>query len=164
MSAAPGSARLTIVSGGQTGVDRGALDAALAAGAPCGGWCPEGRAAEDGLIPFRYPLTILPGAGALERTRQNVIDSDATLVLNHGPLQGGSLETAEFCTDLDKPLLVIQCARQGFEECLEAARAFVADNGVLVLNVAGPRASDWPGGQAFARALVAGVLAGNVAG
>ena len=160
MTATPEGSWLTIVSGGQTGVDRGALDAALAAGAPCGGWCPEGRAAEDGIIPFRYPLTILPGAGLLERTRQNVIDSDATLVLNHGPLSGGSLQTVEFYTDLDKPVLIIQCARQGFEECLRAAQAFVGDNGVLVLNVAGPRASDWPGGQAFARALVARLLAG----
>ena len=158
MSAAPWSAWLTIVSGGQTGVDRGALDAALAAGAPCGGWCPEGRAAEDGMIPFRYPLTILPGAGALERTRQNVIDSDATLVLNHGPLQGGSLRTVEFCSDHDKPVLVIQCARQGLDACLQASRAFVTDHGVLVLNVAGPRASHWPGGQAFARTVVGALL------
>lgn len=149
---------LTIVTGGQTGVDRGALDAALAAGAPCGGWCPEGRQAEDGVIDFRYPLTILPGAGYLERTRQNVIDSDATLLLNHGALEGGSLATLECCSDLDKPVLLLQVDRQSLAECIAAALAFVDAHGVLVLNVAGPRASRWPEAQARARDIVAGVL------
>src|SRR5271165_7243365 len=70
-----------IVSGGETGVDRGALDAALALGFPCGGWCPADRSAEDGPIPQRYPLTPLPGIGYRRRTRQNVIDSDGTVIL-----------------------------------------------------------------------------------
>jgi len=150
---------LTIISGGQSGVDRGALDAALAMQAPCGGWCPEGRQAEDGVIDFRYPLTILPGAGYLERTRQNVIDSDATLLLNHGPLRGGALQTLECCSDLGKPLLVLQVGRQSMEQCIAAARQFVDSHGVLVLNVAGPRASCWPGGRDCARELVTGLLA-----
>jgi hypothetical protein len=68
-----------IVSGGQTGVDRGALDAALAANFPCGGWCPGNRRAEDGTIPARYPVSPLLGAGYRQRTRQNVIDSDGHL-------------------------------------------------------------------------------------
>ena len=72
---------ITIISGGQTGVDRGALDAALAMGTPCGGWCPEGRMADDGIIADKYPLQELAGAGYRQRTRQNVADSDATLII-----------------------------------------------------------------------------------
>jgi len=75
---------LKFISGGQTGVDRGALDAALDVGAPCGGWCPVGRKAEDGVIAPRYPLVELPGRGYLPRTRRNVLDSDATLVVTFG--------------------------------------------------------------------------------
>ena len=71
---------LRVVCGGQTGVDRGALDAALDLGIPCGGWCPEGRQAEDGIIPARYPLTELSGAGYDQRTRKNVEDSDTESV------------------------------------------------------------------------------------
>ena len=67
-----------IISGGQTGVDRGALDAALKASISCGGWGPKGRKAEDGPIPERYPLQELPGADYLHRTRRNVVDSDGT--------------------------------------------------------------------------------------
>jgi len=70
-----------VVSGGQTGVDRGALDAALDLGFPCGGWCPEGRQAEEGVIPARYPLNELIGGGYEERTQKNVEDSDGTLVI-----------------------------------------------------------------------------------
>src|SRR5579862_7217711 len=80
-----------IVTGGQTGVDRGALDAALASQFPCGGWCPADRSAEDGVIPATYPLTPLPGGGLRERTRQNVIDSDGTLIVCDGTLTGGEL-------------------------------------------------------------------------
>lgn len=75
-----------IVSGGQTGVDRGALDASLKSNFPCGGWCPGDRSAEDGTIPERYPLTPLPGGGFRQRTRQNVADSDGTLILCKRPL------------------------------------------------------------------------------
>lgn len=76
--------RLRVISGGQTGVDRAALDVALELGLPCGGWCPAGRRAEDGPIPARYPLTETAGADYVERTRRNVVEADATLVLCHG--------------------------------------------------------------------------------
>ncbi|CAG1012336.1 hypothetical protein BURK2_04495 [Burkholderiales bacterium] len=77
---------LKIISGGQTGVDRAALDAAIKCGAPCGGWCPDGRLAEDGPIPGRYPLQELKGGGHLERTRQNVADSAGTAIFHFGLL------------------------------------------------------------------------------
>ena len=70
-----------IVSGGQTGVDRGALDAALAMNVACGGWCPENRMADDGVIPDRYPVQILANSGYRKRTKQNVQDSDATVII-----------------------------------------------------------------------------------
>jgi len=79
-----------IVSGGQTGVGRGALDAALAATFPCGGWCPEGRMAEDGAISPHCLLTELPGAEYKQRTKRNVMDSDGTLVIYFGELSGGA--------------------------------------------------------------------------
>jgi len=84
-----------IVSSGQTGVDRGALDAALAAGFACGGWCPGDRRAEDGVIPQKYPMTVLPGGSYRQRTLQNVIDSDGTAILVYGSLSGGTLLTRD---------------------------------------------------------------------
>ena len=84
-----------IVSGGQTGVDRAALDVALKVGIPCGGWCPKGRKAEDGAIPDRYPLTETSSASYPVRTEKNVNDSDGTLILKVGPVTGGTARTVK---------------------------------------------------------------------
>ena len=84
-----------IVSGGQTGVDRGALDAALAVGFPCGGWAPGNRMAEDGIIPKKYRLMVLPKGGYRERTRRNVVDSDGTAILFYETLKGWDATDAE---------------------------------------------------------------------
>ena len=97
-----------IVSGGQTGADRAALDWAIGHGLPHGGWCPKGRLAEDGTIDGRYALQEARTTDYLDRTRQNVIDSDATLILNLGELNGGSQATQRFVEDLQKPCLVVQ--------------------------------------------------------
>lgn len=86
-----------IVSGGQTGVDCVALDAALEIGTECGGWCPENRSAEDGEIPSRYPVTEIKNAGYKERTLQNVIDSDGTVIIYFDTLFGGTEQTLLFC-------------------------------------------------------------------
>ncbi|MCS7048331.1 MAG: putative molybdenum carrier protein [Verrucomicrobiae bacterium] len=148
-----------IVSGGQTGVDRGALDAALAAGFPCGGWCPAGRLAEDGALDSRYPLQELPGGDYAARTLRNVLDSDATLILHHGPMRGGTLQTWEFCRDHGKPVCCVDMAETGSEAAVQQARQFVERHRVGVLNVAGPRASQWPGGYDVARRVVGALVA-----
>jgi hypothetical protein len=149
---------LEILSGGQTGVDRGALDAALELGNPCGGWCPAGRRAEDGPIPERYPLTELKGAGYPERTRKNVEDSDAALILHRGPLSAGTLLTLRICEELRKPVSLIDAAEVSLEEGARTARAFIDSHDVQRLNVAGPRASHWPHAHAYARDLIRALL------
>ena len=138
-----------IVSGGQTGVDRAALDAALALGLSAGGWCPQGRRAEDGEIPARYPLVETSSSKYPARTRMNVHDSDATLILTLGVLDSGSRLTASFAQREGKPFLVVQLDAA---DALERARAWLAQVQPRVLNVAGPRASKQHGvyGRTFA--------------
>lgn len=139
-----------LVTGGQTGVDRGALDAALAAGFACGGWCPPGRAAEDGPIHQRYPLTEMAGGSYRERTTQNVLDSDATLVIYFGQLQGGTEETVLDCIKRNKPYKLIDAAEIAPRRAADLAAEFIAVHHVSVLNVAGPRASHAPEGHRYA--------------
>jgi hypothetical protein len=147
-----------IVSGGQTGVDRGALDAALDASFPCGGWCPAGRRAEDGVIRPRYPLTETTQAEYSVRTRMNVEDSDATLIVAPGELTGGTKLTRELCERSGRPCLVIDADRFAVDAAVALAVGFLSENGVRVLNVAGPRASGWGGAADYARAIVAGLI------
>ncbi len=137
-----------IVSGGQTGVDRAALDAALALGLPCGGWCPRGRLAEDGVIPPRYPLRETPDAEYAQRTEWNVRDSDGTLVLKRGHAGGGTAFTIVTARRLRRPLLVLDLARRPRTEQL---LRWILERGVRTLNVAGPRESQRPGAYAAAR-------------
>ena len=147
-----------IVSGGQTGVDRGALDAALEAAFPCGGWCPKGRKAEDGIIPEHYPLSEMPGPSYRARTRRNVTDSDGTLVLFFGELSGGTLETLRIAEQLGKPVLTIDCAAKPVVDAAVEVAAFVRLHEIGTLNVAGPRESTRPGAGAYAHDLIAAVL------
>lgn len=150
---------LKIVSGGQTGVDRGALDAALDAGTACGGWCPADRSAEDGTIDSRYPLTPLPSGGYPERTRRNVRDSDATLILHFGRLAGGTALTAAYCRKVGKPLLSIEAGAMAPAEAAAATAGFVEAHDITTLNVAGPRASKEPAAHAYAQTVVHLLLA-----
>jgi hypothetical protein len=133
---------MKIVSGGQTGVDRAALDAGLASGVPVGGWCPAGRRAEDGKIPECYPLLELDSPDYIARTEQNVVDSDATLVLNRGELADGTALTVQLARKHRKPFLVVQ-----LEENADPAAVseWIRKRGVKVLNIAGPRESKCPG-------------------
>lgn len=133
---------LTIFSGGQAGVDRGALDAALELGNPCGGWCPQGRAAEDGHIPERYPLNEIAG-GYAERTRRNVAESDGTLILHRGALTQGTLLTLTVCRELGKPLCLVDAETTSPAMAAIEARQFIEAHGIEHLNVAGPRETHW---------------------
>lgn len=130
-----------VVSGGQTGVDRAALDAALALGLSCGGWCPKGRRAEDGEIPRRYPLAEASTEDYAERTELNVRDSDATLVLTWGLPRTGTKLTIDVAKTFSKPCFVADLSR-GVD--LLAVRDWLYGARVGCLNVAGPRASKHP--------------------
>jgi len=147
-----------IVSGGQTGVDRAALDVALALGIACGGWCPQRRLAEDGPLPARYPLTELPGGGYRERTRANVADSDATLIVYCEELRGGTLETLRDCLALARPFKLVDADLVPAARAVAALARFLRRHRIRVLNVAGPRASQWAGGYAYTRELLARLL------
>ena len=131
-----------IISGGQTGVDRAALDAAIELGIACGGWCPKGRLAEDGPIADRYPLTETPSRRYRERTEWNVRDSDATLILGTGELTGGTRLTQILAEQLGKPYF-----RVDFANPPRTARLAedLLSNKIRILNIAGPRESTEPG-------------------
>jgi Circularly permutated YpsA SLOG family len=142
---------LKVVSGGQTGVDRAALDAARARGLPSGGWCPRGRKAEDGPIGVDYPLRETPSDDYPQRTEWNVRDSDGTLVLPRGEPSPGTAFTIDVAKRLGRPLLVLDLDD---EPDPAAARRWIADERIRVLNVAGPRESQSPGIGAAARAFL----------
>lgn len=144
-----------VVSGGQTGVDRAALDAALEMGVGCGGWCPKARLAEDGAIPETYPLRETPSGEYAQRTLWNVRDSDGTLVLTWGPPTDGTAFTVECAIQQGKPCLVVDLAET---DDVSAASAWIAEHRIKTLNVAGPRAGKCPGIYADARAFLTNLL------
>lgn len=148
-----------IVSGGQTGVDRGALDAAIALGLPHGGWCPRGRLAEDGVIPACYQLRETESRRYSARTRQNVIDSSGTLILCSGPLQGGTDLTYRLAQQCQKPCRVVD-----FCSAVKAAEVcrWIQDHRLRVLNIAGPRESSLPGIAAQTERFLIELLGGAV--
>jgi len=145
-----------VVSGGQTGVDRAALDVALELGIPCGGWCPRNRRAEDGEIPPWYPMQETPSRDYRVRTRWNVRDSDATLVLTRGEARGGTLLTVRLAVALGRPLRVVDLT---LDPEPGAVREWLETRRIQVLNVAGPRASEHPGLAGQVRAFLQAVLA-----
>jgi Circularly permutated YpsA SLOG family len=133
-----------IISGGQTGADRAALNFAIKQNIPHGGWVPKGRIAEDGRIPDIYQLQEMPTDSYPERTEQNVIDSDGTLIISHGMLTGGSANTAEMARKHARPWLHLDMEKTTMDKAAQRLREWITDKNIRVLNVAGPRQSGDP--------------------
>ncbi len=142
-----------ILSGGQTGVDRAALDFAIAQQIPHGGWCPAGRRAADGILAARYQLVEAESSGYRQRTKRNVLDSDATLILYRSRLEGGSLLTRDLATGHGKPLLLCDL-HAPTEELLAAWQGWLLSHPVAILNIAGPSEARNPGIYLQASALL----------
>ena len=145
---------MKIISGGQTGVDRAALDVALKHRIECGGWCPAGRLDEFGRIPDQYPLQELDGGGFTERTLQNVKDSNGTIIIYASKLSGGTEQTVRFCVQQQRPYELIDASKVSSDDAARLISDFVHKHKIDTLNVAGPRQSEWPKGYDYAvRAL-----------
>ena len=130
-----------IISGGQTGVDRAALDIAIELGIPHGGFCPVGRRAEDGMIPSKYNLIENDSIKYAGRTLENVLSSDGTLILYKGLISSGTALTKEFCIQKCKPIIMINILDDLNLSRLNFNR-WVKGNSIQSLNVAGPRESE----------------------
>lgn len=133
-----------IISGGQTGVDTAALDAAIALGIPHGGWCPKGRLREDGIIPLKYQLQETSSSDYSERTRLNIRDSDGTLIFLPGTniVSAGTLLTIQVAKEKDKPYLI----SDNFAEAqFPKIKQWLESNAIKILNIAGPRESQCVG-------------------
>jgi hypothetical protein len=133
-----------IISGGQTGADRAALDFAIRHKIPHGGWVPKGRKAEDGKLPHKYRLIETATSESAERTEKNVLDSDGTLIISHGILTGGSALTAELAKLYRKPWIHIDLKIISYPKAAGMIREWIRHNGINVMNVAGTRASKDP--------------------
>ena len=132
-----------VISGGQSGVDRAALDAAIDNGIEHGGWCPKGRTAEDGVITGRYNLTETDSADYAIRTRLNVRDADGTLIIiMAGRLEGGTGLTAQLASSSNKPLLIIDLGQPLQPNLVDS---WINNQHIKILNIAGPRESKQPG-------------------
>ncbi|OGQ50132.1 MAG: hypothetical protein A3I09_02565 [Deltaproteobacteria bacterium RIFCSPLOWO2_02_FULL_47_10] len=161
---------MKIISGGQTGVDRAALDVALELGLPCGGWCPKGRKAEDGPIDSKYPLKETESDDYAVRTEWNVRDSDGTLIITRGKPTGGTAYTVACCKMQNKPHLVIDLYNfpsprpsptrgEGENDGLPSPlmhqiHSWLTRHNIRTLNIAGPRENNVPGIYQKARKII----------
>lgn len=143
-----------IVSGGQTGVDRAALDWACNHRIPHGGWCPHGRRASDGSLSMKYQLRETESAGYRQRTKLNVQDSKATLILNVGELDGGTLQTVLFAERMGRPNFVVQLDQCVPDEAAARIVQWLTAGRFSTVNVAGPREEKRPGVYALALSVL----------
>ncbi len=135
---------MKIISGGQTGADQAALDAAIELTIPHGGWLPKGRKTEAGPLPLKYNLRELRSDRYRDRTEMNIVDSDGTLIVSFGPLTGGSALTESLALKHDRPCLVIDLELVSRDEAVTAVEKWIDRHNIHTLNVAGPRASSEP--------------------
>jgi len=150
--------KIKLISGGQTGIDRAVLDFCLDNRIPCGGWCTNDRLAEDGIIHKKYPLQPLPGGDNLERTKANVTDSDATIIIYMEEMEGGTLESFVFAQQERKPYLVLDLSVHSPENAALKIRKFIHRTRPATLNFSGPRASEWLNGYNVTREILQRVL------
>lgn len=133
---------IKIISGGQTGVDRAALDFAINNNIDCGGWCPKSRIAENGIIPDKYPLKETESPDYSERTELNVKDSDGTLIFFVKELYRGTALTKKLCKKYNRPYFLYDLL---INPSVETVRKWINDNNIQVINIAGPRESSEEG-------------------
>ena len=133
-----------IISGGQTGVDQAALDVTITLGIPHGGWIPKGRKTENRALPDKYRLKEMPTSSYAKRTKQNVIDSEGTLIISLGPLTRGSELTHKTAMLHDRPRLHIDLGTLNTLQAVKTVRSWIVRHGIKILNIAGPRASENP--------------------
>lgn len=133
-----------IISGGQTGADRAALDIAIKLNITHGGWIPKGRKTEDGVLPNKYQLKEMPTPSYPKRTEKNILESDGTLIVSHGKLTGGSALTRKLAKKHGRPWVHIDMNKISIQDAVNTIRSWIDRNNVQVLNVAGPRASKNP--------------------
>ncbi len=150
---------MSIISGGQTGADRAALDAALDWGIAVAGWCPKGRLAEDGLIDDHYPLKETPQRRYAQRTEWNVRDSNGTLIVARRPLTGGAALTERLARSRGKPCLVVHPDET--PDAVAVVRDWIRQHRITVLNVAGPRQSSICTSYIDTRRILDALLAGD---
>ena len=151
MSLAPVSGRIEhnsariikIISGGQTGVDRAALDAAIELGFEYSGFCPKGGMAEDGVILNKYNLTELSSPQYLMRTFENVQASDGTLIIHQGKVSGGTLKTKDYCQMINKSFFEVNLL-ENLEKIPLNFDNWIEENHIIIVNIAGPRESVAP--------------------
>jgi hypothetical protein len=149
--------KMKIISGGQTGVDQGGLDFALKHDWPCGGWCPPGRMCETGRIPDRYPVREVESGDYNERTRRNILDADATLVITwHGFMEEGTALTLDWCSAYGRPCFHYDISGPGLIQTQDLAKLkdWLNDHHIGILNVAGNRESNSPGIQSLTLMLL----------